>query len=103
MLIRVVARGIETSEDMVLQNITPPEVYIWKVKYINVEDVQEFEEIDKKKTVIFFYNPDRFPLIIKEHPDDFYARYKEAIKELKKKEEDLTLEETEEEDDNESG
>lgn len=107
MLIRVVARSIETTEDNILQNIEPlDEIYIWVVKYISVEDIEEFEELEKKKTVIFFYNPDRKPMVVKEHPDDFFQRWKEAIKELRKKEEDLELEVEEEEgeegDDNES-
>jgi hypothetical protein len=77
MLIRVVARSIETTEDNILQGFPPlEEVYIWKIKYINVEDIEEFEELDKKKTVIFFYNPDRTSLIVREHPDDFFARWK---------------------------
>lgn len=102
MLIRVIARGLETTEDLILQGIEPTDIYIWKVKYITIEDIEEFEELEKKKTVIYFYN-DRPPLIIREHPDTFYSRYTEAIKELKKKEEDLELEETQEEDeDNES-
>lgn len=98
MLIRVVARGLETTEDLILQGIEPSDTYIWKVKYILVEDIEEFEELEKKKSVLYFYN-DRPPLIIKEHPDDFYARYKEAIKEFKKKDDDIELEETQEEDD----
>lgn len=103
MLIRVVARGLETTEDLILQGLDPTDVYIWKVKYIRIDDIEEFEELDKKKTVIYFYSPDRPPMIVKEHPDEFYSRYKEALKELRKKEEDLELEETEEEgDDNES-
>ena len=101
MLIRVLARGQETTEDLILQELPPTDVYIWKVKYISVEDIEEFEELEKKKTVIYFYNPDRPPLIVKEHPDDFYARYEVKLKELRRKEEDLELEETEE-DDNEA-
>lgn len=98
MLIRVVARSIETTEDNILQALPPlEEVYIWKIKYISIEDIEEFEELDKKKTVIFFYNPDRLPLIVREHPDDFFARWKEAMKELRKKEDDLELEVEEEE------
>lgn len=108
MLIRVVARSIETTEDNILQDVPPlEEVYIWVIKYISVEDIEEFEELEKKKTVIYFYNPDRHPMVIKEHPDDFFARWKEAMKELRKKEADLELEveeeEGEEDSDNESG
>jgi hypothetical protein len=106
MLIRVVARSIETTEDNILQGLPPlEEAYVWKIKYINVEDIEEFEELDKKKTVVFFYNG-RVPIVLKEHPDDFFSRWKQAMKEVNKKEDDLELEleedEAEEDEDNET-
>lgn len=92
MLIRVIGRIKETTEDNILQSIEPKEeVYVWKVKYIRSEDVDDFEELEKKKTVIYFYS--KPPLVIKEHPDSFFERWKEAVKEDQRKaEEDITLE-----------
>lgn len=103
MLIRVIARVREMTEDHVLQNQEPPdEVYTWKVKYVRSEDIEDFEEIEKKKTVIFFYSH-RAPMIIRETPDDFFVRWKEAYKEdNKKEEEELEIEIEELDEDNET-
>lgn len=93
MLVRVIARVREITEDNILQNQDPQdEVYVWKIKYIRSEDIEDFEEIEKKKTVIYFFNG-RLPVIIREHPDSFFERWKEAYKEdLKNAEEDLEIE-----------
>lgn len=100
MLIRVIARVREVTEDNLLLNQEPQdEVYAWKVRYIRSEDIEDFEELEKKKTVIYFING-KPPVIIREHPDAFFERWKEAYKEDNRKAQEdfeIEIEETDEE------
>ena len=84
MFLRVLARVRENPDmDLILQGIEGSEIaFLWRVKYIHVQDIISFEQLDKSnKTTLIYYN-DGTPEIIKENVDEFSIRLEEKIQQI---------------------
>jgi hypothetical protein len=106
MFIRIIARVLETNEDLLLQDIEPADIsFVWSVKYARVLEISNFYSLEKGKKTVVVYEDGTID-VIREDVDKFAVRLEEVRikldddreKEIEIEGEEVELDDEEEED-----